>query len=283
MTQLLLAEHSGVVRSTVQQLEFGRGQLRTLWRVLAALECEIAGRRLPPGETLGAQIAELRRRRGLSQRALASMLDIMPYTITKLETRLVGRFETLERVLVALGAGAAIQPVGTSGSFYVGVGNSSVHHGWQTPGELLSKLYRVFGQFDLDPCSPTASRRLAPVKARVHFTAEDDGLSLAWHGCVFVNPPYGRELKRWVAKAHRSVVEGDAKAVVALVPARTDTGWWHQHIAGHGDVFMLRGRLSFGADGQAAPFPSALVLWGGEPEKIEQLRLELPEAWHVGM
>jgi hypothetical protein len=57
----------------------------------------------------------------------------------------------------------------------------------------------------------------------MHFTAEDDGLSLPWHGTVFVNPPYGRQLPAWIAKAHAEVEQGNARLVVALIPARTDT------------------------------------------------------------
>ena len=103
------------------------------------------------------------------------------------------------------------------------------------------------------------------MRARVHFTAEDDGLSLAWHGTVFVNPPYGRALAAWVAKARREVESGRARTVVALLPARPDTAYWHEHVAGRATVYFLRGRLRFGGSEQSAPFPSALAVWGAEP------------------
>ena len=147
---------------------------------------------------------------------------------------------------------------------------------WETPAELLEALSRVFGRFDLDPCAPRKTR--TRVKARTHFTAEDDGLTLPWHGTVFVNPPYGRTLRKWVAKARQEVEEGRARTVVALLPARPDTSYWHDHIAGHAAVYFFRGRLRFGDGKQSAPFPSALAVWGASPEKLAALDAALPRA-----
>src|SRR5262249_42668683 len=72
------------------------------------------------------------------------------------------------------------------------------------------------------------------------LTGQDDGLSLPWHGTVFVNPPYGRAIARWIAKARGEVERGNASKVVALIPARTDTAYWHEHIAGKVAVYFLR-------------------------------------------
>src|SRR3954469_19630011 len=99
--------------------------------------------------------------------------------------------------------GSRPTPVGQVGAFFTHAGNASVSHEWETPAELLGALHAVFGRFDLDPCAPRKSR--TKVKARKHLTAEDDGLSAPWRGVVFVTPPYGRELARWVAKARREV------------------------------------------------------------------------------
>ena len=99
---------------------------------------------------------------------------------------------------------------------------------------------------------------------------------------VFVNPPYGRALAAWVAKARGEVDGGRARTVVALLPARPDTGYWHDHIAGRAAVFFLRGRLRFGGGGNSAPFPSALAVWGAGPEALSALAAALPEAWRVG-
>ena len=98
---------------------------------------------------------------------------------------------------------------------------------------------------------------------------------------MFVNPPYGRELARWIAKAKAEVEQGRARCVVALVPSRTDTRWWHEHIAGCADVYLLRGRLTFGEASQVAPFPSALVVWGADRETAQALGMKLDDAWHV--
>ena len=67
---------------------------------------------------------------------------------------------------------------------------------------------------------------------------------MPWRGTVFVNPPFGRALPKWIENAHREVELGRAVTVVALIPARTDTRWWHDHIVRHADVWLLKGRLS---------------------------------------
>jgi hypothetical protein len=86
-------------------------------------------------------------------------------------------------------------------------------------------LYSVFGTFDLDPCSPTSDGRTTFVKAKAYFTETDDGLSLSWFGRVFMNPPYGRSIHHWTAKAE--VEQGNAEVVVGSLPARLDTRYAH--------------------------------------------------------
>ena len=85
-------------------------------------------------------------------------------------------------------------------------------------------------------------------------------------GVVFVNPPYGRGLARWVAKARGEFELGHARAVVALLPARPDTAYWHDHIAGRATVYFLRGRLRFGEGGDAARRSLGVGGLGGGPE-----------------
>ena len=105
---------------------------------------------------------------------------------------------------------------------------------------------------------------------------------MPWFGTVFVNPPYGRGLAQWIAKARTEVEKGHAKTVVALLPARPDTAYWHEHVAGRAAVYFLRGRLKFGDGDQSAPFPSAIAVWGAEPEALATLDLVLGGAWRVG-
>lgn len=263
----------------LRKLERGNGNLTTWGKVLSAHGWTLRGRNLPQAETIGRQVALLRKRQKLSQRALASMAGLTHPSIVALELRSTGRLSSINAVLTVLGAGPVITPAGEKPNFYSHAGNSSAHEAWETPGWLLDRLHSVFGRFDLDPCSATKDRRQARVKARTYFTAEDDGLSLPWSGTVFLNPPYGRELRFWTAKARSEFDVGNAKTVIALVPARTDTGWWHNDIAGKASIFFLKGRLSFGDGSQPAPFPSALIVWGLSPETSSLLRAALPEAW----
>jgi phage N-6-adenine-methyltransferase len=97
-------------------------------------------------------------------------------------------------------------------------------------------------------------------KCSRYFTIEDDGLAQEWRGRCWMNPPYGREIGAWMAKAWSSAAAG--ALVVCLVPARTDTPWWHDY-AIKGEVEFLRGRLKFGGHKNPAPFPSAVVVFDG--------------------
>src|SRR5215813_4490178 len=150
---------------------------------------------------------------------------------------------------------------------------------WTTPQELLEPLYSVFGAFDLDPFSPTSNQLIPPVKAKVHYTETDDGLSLPWFGVTFMNPPYGRSIHHWTAKAKAEVEQGNAEVIIGLVPARPDTLYWHRDIAGSASVLFLQGRLKFGNAEQVAPFPSCLVVWGGSDDLLTKLQAVFPESW----
>lgn len=278
-SQGILAAKTGLSVPTIRFLERTRGNLTSWGKALGILELELRGRNLPPADSVGRQLAMLRKRHGVSQRELARMIGRTHPTIVALERRGNGRLNVLDAALRALGAGATLVPRGSRSRFYTHAAVSSAHHGWHTPAELMETLYAVFGSFDLDPCSPTKDRRSAPVKARVHYTIEDDGLSLPWTGRVFVNPPYGRNVQFWVAKAKEEVECGNAQTVVAVVPARTDTSWWHDHIAGSAHVFFLRGRLRFGNGTQSAPFPSVVAVWGGGQVELHSLKKRLANSW----
>ena len=133
---------------------------------------------------------------------------------------------------------------------------SSATDEWSTPAELVAELAHAFGPFDLDPAA-TAENAKAPR----YFTRADDGLAHPWTGRVFLNPPYGRAVGAWLAKAAAAAREGTAELVVCLVPARTDTAWWHTAIAEGAEIEYLRGRVRFGGADSAAPFPSALLVF----------------------
>ncbi len=95
---------------------------------------------------------------------------------------------------------------------------------------------------------------------------------------MFVNPPYSRVLPTWVAKCSEEADQG--AAVVGLVPSRTDTRWWHSHLAGQADVIMLKGRLKFGGGQHSAPFPSAIVVWG-DPRLAERIAAAIAGSWLI--
>lgn len=131
---------------------------------------------------------------------------------------------------------------------------------WATPVDLFAELDGEF-HFDVDVCaSPTNA------KCSRFFSREDNGLQQTWSDTCWMNPPYGRSIGLWMAKAWESSQAG--ATVVCLVPARTDTAWWHEY-ATRGEIRYLRGRLRFGNATHSAPFPSAVVVFRSETAAIE--------------
>lgn len=130
---------------------------------------------------------------------------------------------------------------------------SSVRMDWATPDDLYRRLHRLY-RFNLDAAASAEN-----AKCRRFYSLEHCGLKASWQGArVWCNPPYGRELPKWVDKA---ILEAPgADLIVMLVPSRTDTRWWHRAIKTARPVF-LEGRLKFKGAAHAAPFPSALLIW----------------------
>lgn len=124
---------------------------------------------------------------------------------------------------------------------------------WATPQNLFDELNKEF-HFTLDPCATTEN-----AKCRKFYTEEDDGLSHDWSkDTVFMNPPYGREIGKWVKKA----ALGGAIGVVCLLPSRTDTKWFHEYIYNKAkEVRFIKGRIKFGNSKNSAPFPSMVVIF----------------------
>ena len=265
---------------SVREAEAGRGGVTLFLWLAVQLGAEIAGRSLPAGDGLGARLRALRARTGESRRRVAIRAGLTPGTVARIEAGAAGHVAAVERLADALGAGMMLIPGGNGQGFYVGPAASSAWDAWATPPDVLERLYVVTGgSFDLDPCSPGRGR--SRVRAREHFDPVDDGLAHQWHGDVYMNPPYGRTIGAWVAKAREEAGAGRARMVVALLPARTDTAWWHRDIAGKAHVWLIRKRLSFGDGDAPAPFPSAIVLWGGSDVHRDRMNLAFPDAWHV--
>lgn len=139
---------------------------------------------------------------------------------------------------------------------------SSATDDWATPQATYDELNREFS-FVLDVCASVEN-----AKCPHFYTKQQDGLSKHWAldaaelggGAVWVNSPYGRGVTgKWVAKARTESLAG--ATVVCLLPARTDTSWFHEHVLGHAEVRFLKGRLKFGASKNSAPFPSMVVVF----------------------
>jgi phage N-6-adenine-methyltransferase len=126
---------------------------------------------------------------------------------------------------------------------------------WATPQSTFDALNETYGPFDLD-VSATAENAKCPR----YFSLEDDGLSQSWAKRNWCNPPYS-QLKKWVAKAAQEAAFGNM--TVMLIPARTDTAAFHDHIyrKANVEIIFLRGRLKFGDAKNSAPFPSMVVVF----------------------
>ena len=130
---------------------------------------------------------------------------------------------------------------------------------WATPQDTFDALAAEFGPFDLDVCATPEN-----AKCPRYYTREDDGLAQPWTGRCWMNPPYGRTIGQWMKKAYEESQRG--ALVVCLVPARTDTAWWHDY-AMKGQIRFLRGRLKFGGAANSAPFPSAVVVFANKEDR----------------
>jgi phage N-6-adenine-methyltransferase len=161
---------------------------------------------------------------------------------------------TVTRPVMPWGSPVAVMPTRHRNSArYYGSGR-----GWETPAAVFGPLNDEFN-FTLDPCAASDT-----AKCPRYFTEADDGLAQSWQGeCVFMNPPYGREIYDWTAKAVAETKLGYC-TVVGLLPASTDLEWWHRDVIGAGaEVRYIRGRVRFlqGERWVSGMFPSVIVVW----------------------
>ena len=119
----------------------------------------------------------------------------------------------------------------------------SERNNWKTPKGFYKELDKEF-HFDFDPCpsNPTF-----------------DGLEIEWGERNFVNPPYAREITKWIEKAFEEWKKG--KTIVMLLPSRTDTRWFHDYVMKAKEIRFIKGRLKFDDQKNSAPFPSCLVIF----------------------
>lgn len=122
---------------------------------------------------------------------------------------------------------------------------------WETPPDLFAKYDAEFG-FTLD-----AAANEQNAKCAMYFS--ENALAMRWHGVVWLNPPYGKQIGLWVEKAFKEAQEG--ATVVCLVPARTDSWWWHTFAEPYAEKRFIRGRIKFVGAQYNAPFPSAVLIF----------------------
>ena len=129
---------------------------------------------------------------------------------------------------------------------------------WETPQQLFDDLNAEF-RFTLDACATAENAKCA-----AYYTREQDGLKQKWGGTVWCNPPYGKGIIQWVKKAYAETQNG--VTTVMLLPARTDTQWFHDYVLPSAELRFIRGRLKFGGGKDTAPFPSIVCIFRGNKE-----------------
>ena len=131
---------------------------------------------------------------------------------------------------------------------------SSAKCEWSTPQDLFDKINEWY-EFNLDVCALPEN-----TKCKDYFTPEIDGLKQDWKDVCWMNPPYGREIGKWIKKAYEESKSEMVKGVVCLLPARTDTRWFHDYCV-KGEIEFIKGRLKFGGCKNNAPFPNMIVVF----------------------
>jgi site-specific DNA-methyltransferase (adenine-specific) len=140
---------------------------------------------------------------------------------------------------------------------------------WGTPTEMFASLDKRFGPFTLDPCASASN-----AKCPIYYTREMDGLKFPWVGKVFMNPPYGAQIARWVQKAY--LERNNCDVIVGLLPASTDTKWFHSYVYHKALVNFVKGRVLFIGHKNCRPnFPSMIAVW--RPDRCNEAQLNLFE------
>jgi phage N-6-adenine-methyltransferase len=140
---------------------------------------------------------------------------------------------------------------------------------WYTPKEIIDSVIQMFGEIDLDPCSN--NNEIPNVPAKNHFTKEDDGLSKEWFGKVYMNPPYGSMVKKFIEKLKSEIEMGRVQEAIVLVAARTDTEWWNILTEMAWSCCFIRGRLRFSESENSATFPSAILYTGDRWQEFHDI------------
>lgn len=131
---------------------------------------------------------------------------------------------------------------------------SSAKEDWETPKRFFDALDAEFG-FVLD-----AAATFENTKCDLYWSPTKNALNRDWRGSVWCNPPYGPGIGKWVTKGFYEA-QAHNGPVVMLIPARTDTRWWHEYVMRADEIRLIRGRMRFGGSTINAPFPSCIVVF----------------------
>lgn len=274
LSRRALAEILSVDPQAIVRLEAGTGSIDLLIRVMDAVDFHFAG--LAPGRSLPDQLRNRRIKMELSVAELSRRAGLSRNTISSLETG-KGSVRALESLLPIIGKQARRRAPERQ---HWAADRKGDRDSRFTPVEFLDPIYQVFGVPDLDPCG----HDFAPVCAGEKYLLSEgrDGLAEPWAaGVVWCNPPFSAQLQ-WLRKADHEVTVGNAKTVICLVPARTDSAFFHDRLVHIADIGLLRGRIKFlSPDGRAeqTPFALMLVIFGATARQLDHLRTLIPAYW----
>lgn len=260
---------------TIKRLEAGTGNVSTLVAAMVALDIHLAG--VAHAASLPLQLRAARAKRKWSLEALGERAGLSPATIAAVEG---GRGTVASAIKMLSVLAPDARPRQPSTRAFWALDPLSERDVRFTPPHFLEHIYDVFGLPDLDPCG----HALSPVIAARKITLADggDGLRDEWTGAfAYVNPPFSSLLK-WLRRAEDQWRKGNVEKVVALVPARLDAPWYHDHLRHFADVWILRGRLSFGTlagKGNQAPFALMTVMMGASHSEVDAFTRRVPGSW----
>ncbi|MDH2135119.1 helix-turn-helix domain-containing protein [Sphingobium yanoikuyae] len=275
LSRRALAQLIGIPEQSIVRIEAGRGRVENLILIMAAIDYHVAG--LSHGHNFPAQLRNRRIALGLSVKDTAAKAGLAWHTVAALEAG-QGTISSLLKLIAAIGRNVRRRaPVRSHWSVARTHGRDSRF----TPAEFLDHIYYAFGRIGLD----VAGHPDAFVQCDRMFLFDErgeDGLALPWMAeTVWCNPPFSSQLK-WVRKAHDEVQRGNAKTVIMLVPARTESRFFHDVITVEADVALLRGRIKFitpDARREQTPFGIMLVIFGASSDQLDRLKSRIDATW----
>jgi phage N-6-adenine-methyltransferase len=241
---------------------------------MSKLDYHVAG--LAKAEDLPGQLLLRRQNLRLNVTAAAKRSGVSPATIIEIEHGR-GSVRSVLKLLAAIAPTARRKAPARS---YWAVDQKGERDIRFTPSDFMDKIYDAFGSVDLDPCAHSDSPVVA--KRRILLSEGGNGLVDDWSGrLVYMNPPFSAQLK-WLRRAYDQWQAGNVQTVVCLVPARTDSIWFHEQLRPTSDIFVLQGRVRFltpEGRGHSTPFSLLLVVMGGRENQKRRLGELMRRFW----